>query len=264
MPLDLDRYCERVKLSGIPRANEDGLFAIHRAQAYAIPFEGFDPLLGRGVRLDLPSLEKKLVRSRRGGFCFELNGLMLAVLNAAGFQTEPLLARVFFQRPDTAIRARTHQVTLVTVPGREYLVDVGFGMGTPRSPIPFVLGEHEIEGEHFRLVPHELGTMVQHRFPAGWEDLYVFTRERAHPADFEVSSYYMATHPLSRFRTEPRARRMFEGGGVTVGRSHVTWTRDGEVTSIPTPRGEELLTLLDRELGIELDEIPTWQSPVSP
>ena len=70
----------------------------------------------------------------------------------------------------------------------------------------------------------------------------------------------MATHPLSRFTTEPRVRRMFAGGAVAMSRSHVNWTRNGEVTSIPTPRGEELLAILDREFGIELDAIPTWQS----
>lgn len=261
MSLDLDRYCERVGLARVPPPHEDGLFAIHRAQAFAIPFEGFDVLLGREVRLDLASLEKKLVRSRRGGYCFELNGLMLAVLDLAGFRTEPLLARVFFQRtPDEGVRPRTHQVTIVTLSGREWLVDVGFGAATPRLPIPLELDrEHEIEGEHFRLVSHgELGTMVQHRFPDGWQDLYVFTRERAHPADFVLSNHYTSTHPASRFKQEPRVGRLLQDGRVTMRGERVTWTRNGTSTSIPTPRGKELLVLLDRELGIALDAVPTW------
>jgi N-hydroxyarylamine O-acetyltransferase len=260
MPLDLDRYCERVRLSRVPPPTEDGLFALHRAQAFAIPFEGFDALLGREVKLDLASLEAKLVRSRRGGYCFELNGLMLAVLDAAGFETVPHLARVFYQRtPEEGVRPRTHQVTIVTIGGREWLVDVGFGAATPRLPLPFAYDEeHVVDGERFRLLRDPLGTMVQHRFPDGWQDLYVFTRERAHPADFVLSNHYTSTHPASRFKQEPRVGRLLPEGRVTMRGERVTWLRNGEVTSIPTPRGAELLALLDREFGIALDAVPTW------
>jgi N-hydroxyarylamine O-acetyltransferase len=261
MSLDLDRYSERVGLPRVPSPSEDGLFALHRAQAFAIPFEGFDVLLGREVRLDIPSLMRKLVLARRGGYCFELNGLMLAVLDAAGFQTEPLLARVFFQRtPDEGVLPRTHQVTLVRMGSREWLVDVGFGSASPRLPIPFEVGvEHAVDGERFRLLDHgALGTMVQHLFHDGWKDLYVFTRERAYPADFVMSNHYTSTHPESLFKREPRVGRLLPDGRVTMRGDRVTWTRHGGQSKVPTPRGQELLALLESEFGIALDALPTW------
>ena len=91
---DLPAYLRRIGLYAVPPATRAGLAALHRAHACAIPFENLDILLGRAIRLDLPSLEAKLVSSRRGGYCFEQNTLFAAVLREVGFEVETLEARV--------------------------------------------------------------------------------------------------------------------------------------------------------------------------
>ena len=69
--LDLDAYLERVGLTVAPRPTSTGLADLHLAHATSIPFENLDVLLGRPIRLDLEGLQAKLVRDRRGGYCYE-------------------------------------------------------------------------------------------------------------------------------------------------------------------------------------------------
>ena len=91
---DLSAYLRRIGLDAAPPATVAGLATLHRAHAGAIPFENLDILLGREIRLDLPSLEAKLVAARRGGYCFEQNTLFSAALADLGFRVTPLAARV--------------------------------------------------------------------------------------------------------------------------------------------------------------------------
>src|SRR5262249_26564564 len=92
--LDLDAYCARVNYAGPPTPPLETLPALHLAHATHIPFENLDILLGRGIRIDLDSLQAKLVHARRGGYCFEQNTLFQAVLEQLGFRVTALAARV--------------------------------------------------------------------------------------------------------------------------------------------------------------------------
>jgi N-hydroxyarylamine O-acetyltransferase len=95
----LDKYLERIGVHGTVRPDLATLTALHAAHADAIPFEGLDPLLRRPVKLDLVSLQAKLVCSRRGGYCFEQNILFKAALEAIGFKVTGLAARVRWMAP---------------------------------------------------------------------------------------------------------------------------------------------------------------------
>ncbi len=77
---ELDTYLDRLRYSGVVQPTEDQLETLHRAQVYTIPFENFDILLGRGISLEPAALFDKMVRRKRGGYCFELNGLFLMAL----------------------------------------------------------------------------------------------------------------------------------------------------------------------------------------
>jgi N-hydroxyarylamine O-acetyltransferase len=129
--IDLDAYLARVGLSAAPGVDENGLRELHDAQFHSIPFENLDIHLGREILLDPESLSKKLVGKLRGGYCFELNGLLLLAMNALGFTARPLLARVHLGDSPTSL---THQISLVSLEGRDWIVDAGFGAGGPRRP----------------------------------------------------------------------------------------------------------------------------------
>lgn len=204
------------------------LNAIHLAHATSIPFENLDILLGRPIRLDLDSLQAKLVRGGRGGYCFEQNRLLAAGLEALGFAVTPLAARVRFRA--TQALPRTHMLLKVEAEGRPFLADAGFGGGGPLLPIPF---EDGAEARQFawayRLVAESPRLWaLQIRRGDSWVDLYGFTLDPQEPVDYEMASYFVSTHPASIFtrgviaqRSTPEARyhlrdRMFmiDRGGV--------------------------------------------------
>ena len=131
---DLSAYLRRIGLAKAPAPGVGSLFALHRAHAESIPFENLDILLGRPIRLDLPSLEAKLVSALRGGYCFEQNTLFAAALTAIGFTVTPLAARV--RLGDRRDSARAHMLLSVRAGEKDWLADVGFGGGGLLEPMP--------------------------------------------------------------------------------------------------------------------------------
>jgi N-hydroxyarylamine O-acetyltransferase len=126
---DLDAYLDRIGLEGRPDLAE-----LHRAHVAAIPFENLDPHRGVPVSLAPDDLERKLVRERRGGYCFEQNLLLKAALEALGAQVELLLARVRYNAPAGSVRPRTHLVLRVAAGDVTWHADAGFGAGTLLEP----------------------------------------------------------------------------------------------------------------------------------
>ena len=108
---NLDAYLARINYHDRRCANIGVLTDLHEAHAAMIPFENLDVVLGRPVRLDLPSLEAKLVAGRRGGYCFEQNSLFAAALETMGFKVQRLAARVRYG--STRVGPRTHMVLRV-------------------------------------------------------------------------------------------------------------------------------------------------------
>src|SRR5260221_833573 len=95
-PLDIEAYFRRIEYAGERKPTLSALHDLHLAHATHIPFENLDVMLRRPIRLDLASIESKLVHNRRGGYCFEQNLLIAAVLEQLGFSVTLLAARVRF------------------------------------------------------------------------------------------------------------------------------------------------------------------------
>ena len=194
---DLEAYVERVGLSGRP-----GLVETHRAHVVSIPFENLDPHGGLPVSLELEDLQRKLVRGRRGGYCFEQNLLLKGALEALGARVEPMLARVKLGAPHGVLRPRTHLVLHVEVDGQEWLSDVGFGLGTLPGPVPFGPGDvHELCGWRFRIVEDGFEHVLQTDIGSEWVDVYSFMPQPAPMIDIEVANWFTSAHPNSPFVT---------------------------------------------------------------
>jgi N-hydroxyarylamine O-acetyltransferase len=97
--MNLDAYFARIGYEGPREPTLAVLPALSAAHTRSIPFENLDVLLGRPIKLEIDAIFQKLVCDRRGGYCFEQNGLLLHVLDELGFQVAPLSARVRWQRP---------------------------------------------------------------------------------------------------------------------------------------------------------------------
>lgn len=192
---DLDAYLHRIGAPYDPTVEE-----LHRAHVTAIPFENLDSHAGYTVEIDLESLSRKLVLDRRGGYCFEHNLLLAAALNELGAEVEPILARVRWGTPVGVVRGRTHLLLRVTLDGEVWHADVGFGSGGLIEPIPFgPTGVHEQWGWRFRVVPEGDTLVLQTQERGAWRDVYAYEPEPCALADIEISNWYTATHPDSRF-----------------------------------------------------------------
>ena len=204
--LDLQAYLARIGYTGDLSPTIETLTGIHRAHVLSIPFENLDILLGQPIRLDIESLQAKLVRGGRGGYCFEQNSLFAAVMEHLGFQVTRLAARV--RMGDERSTPRTHMVLAADIEEERWLVDVGFGGDTLLHPIPFDRDEPvRQEAWTFRL-GHEGDVRVLRGLRAdGWMDLYAFTEEPQLPVDYEVANHYTSTWPRSPFVTKAVVQR---------------------------------------------------------
>jgi N-hydroxyarylamine O-acetyltransferase len=246
-----DAWLRRVRLQAAPRPNEDGLEALHRAQAYAIPFENFDILLGRGISLAPGMLVDKLVRHRRGGYCFELNSLLLMALEAFGFKARPLLARV--HTPD-GLTGRGHMLLEVTIKRRRWLADVGFGGPGLRAPIPLQVGRRaRQDGQSFRLVEGKpLGITLQRRDDDHWQDLYSFDLGHVVAADIAYGNHFTSTHPSSFFTFTRVAALPLPEGRITLQNRSVRIADRTMRTEIEIDEGPGYLKALSTHFGIDL------------
>lgn len=206
--IDLDAYFARIGYTGKPAPTLATLCSLHARHPEAMPFENLTPLLGRPVPLDIDSLQRKLIRDHRGGYCFEHNLLFSRVLKAIGFRVTGLAARVLWNQPETAITARSHMLLLVEIQGQPYVADVGFGVQTLTTPLRLVPEvEQDTTHEPFRLVRAGEGFMMQSKIGSTWRTLYRFDLQEQFEVDYEITNYYLSAHPASHFRTSLMAAR---------------------------------------------------------
>ena len=223
--IDLDAYFARIGYHGPREPTLDVLRALHALHPAAIPFEAIDVLLGVGVDLAPAAVDAKLIGRRRGGGCFEQNGLFKRALVALGFEVENLIARVRWMQPaGAAPQPRGHMALRVTVDGERWLVDVGFGGCVMTAPIRF--DSHDAQA-----TPHEacrltdLGREVRQevQLPEGWTTTYDLSKEVQAEVDYEPANWFAATHPNSLFRatlivarTTPQARYALLNNRLTI------------------------------------------------
>ena len=197
---DLSAYFARIGYDGPRAPTLETLRALQLLHPQAIAFENLNPLLGLPVRLDIASLQEKLVRSRRGGYCFEHNGLLLQVLRALGFRVSGLAGRVVWNSPPDDIPARSHMILRVELEEGTYLADVGFG-SSPTAPLRLLPDiAQETPHESFRLLERAAGQYtLQCNLKGQWTSFYMFDLQEQAPVDYQVANYYVSTWPTSHF-----------------------------------------------------------------
>ncbi|WP_292146998.1 arylamine N-acetyltransferase [Mesorhizobium sp.] len=197
---DLDGYFARIGYGGPTDASLATLQALHAAHPRAIPFENIDALMGVSVGLDVASLQEKIFRQGRGGYCFEHNLVFMHALGALGFTVNGLAARVLWGQPEDAITARSHMLLRIELGGRTHIADVGFGGLTLTAPLLVEAGlEQQTPHETFRLVKTGDQFRLQANIGEDWRTLYRFDMTQAYEVDYRVASHFLSTHPSSHF-----------------------------------------------------------------
>jgi arylamine N-acetyltransferase len=257
--VDLAAYLDRVGYRGPSEPTVEALHALVAAHNRSIPFENLDPLMGVPVAdLGPAALVDKLVRRRRGGYCYEHNGLMGYVLAELGFGVTRLAGRVVWMNTSGALPAQTHETLSVTVPGVDgpWLVDVGFGGQTLSSPIRLEAGTVQTtRHEPYRLLEHEDGYVLEAQIRGEWQRLYMFSTRPQPQIDLEVGSWYVSTHPDSSFVTGLSAARVTDDARWNLRGRNLAIHSAAGTQRIRFDTAAEVLEALTERFGIDLSDL---------
>jgi len=270
---DIDAYLARLGYQGSTAPSLATLDALTSAHSQSIPFENLDVLLRRPIHLEPQRLYDKLVTARRGGYCFELNGLFLELLAQLGFAARPLAARVRLGTTDRSIMVqRTHLTLAVTLDGQDWITDVGVGATSLTRALRLEDGLIQATSHDERRLVREDGRWYHQVQHAGqWVDVYEFTGEDMPMVDREVANWYTSTHPASHFlqgltaaRVLPKGRRVTLSGKVLKFRA-----ADGHAREQELDGPQALQAALREHFGIDLPidalrTIPLEVTPPSP
>ncbi len=265
----VDAYLRRLGAEYPAWPTLDALRELHLRHLRTVPFENLSVHLGEEIVLEEERLLDKVVGARRGGFCYELNGLFGALLTALGYEVTLLAARVYGEGGALGIPYDHLALLVRTVDGGDWLADVGFGAHS-HGPLEFgERGEQEDPGGMFRIVeagPDEAGVRGGHD-TARAADLDVLRdgeavyRVELRPrvlGDFVSGAWWHSTSPRSHFLRSPVCSRVTEDGGrITLsGRRLTTTTADGGREERELATDEEVLATYRDRFGVHLDEVP--------
>lgn len=252
--VSLNAYFERIGFAGSIAPTLATLELLQALQPAAIGFENIDPLLGVPVRLDQPSLEKKLLHEGRGGYCFEQNLLLMAVLRELEFTVHGHAARVLWNNPEGASGPLTHMVLTVEIGGTGYLVDAGFGGLTPTAPLKLKTDvEQNTPHETYRLVEDNKSWQLEAKIGDAWKPLYLFDLTERTLGDYEGFNSFVSSNPASAFTQELRVALSPSGRRLALQNNRFTIHAEGQeperrlVTSVA-----ELRALLGDTFGLSL------------
>ena len=257
--IDLAAYFDRIGYAGPAQPTVQTLHALVAAHNGSIPFENLDPLMGIPVAdLGPAELTDKLVRRRRGGYCYEQNGLMGYVLAELGFGVERLAGRVVWMNPNPTLPPQTHQVLSVAVPGVDgrFLVDVGFGGQTLTSPIRLEAGPvQRTRHEPYRLREYGEGFLLEAEIRGDWQPLYTFSTRPQPRIDLEVGSWYVSTYPESAFVVGLTAALVTNDARWNLRGRNLAIHSGGDTERIRFDTAAQVLGALTDRFGIDLTDL---------
>jgi N-hydroxyarylamine O-acetyltransferase len=248
-------YLARIGATAPESPTLGALASLHRAHLLAVPFESLDISLGRPIRLDRAALLAKVVDARRGGYCYELNGLFALLLRSLGYAVDLVSARVA-----TAAGGLTDDfdhLALVVAGGRleePVLADVGFGDGFV-EPLPLRDGvERRERGRLVGLVRRD-DTWVSRvrRDCEDWRDGFVFTTTPHPLSDFAARNEWQQTSPDSHFTRSRLASVLTPTGRATLSGNRLITTTQGRREETELADEEAVRAALADHFGIVLD-----------
>ena len=259
--MDIDAYFTRIGYEGSREPTVDTLNQLHRAHLLAVPFENLDIHLGHPIGLSPASFFDKIVRRRRGGFCYELNGLFGWLLEQLGFAVVMLSARVYDgTRPGPEF---DHLVLLVEA-GEKMIADVGFGdsfLEPLRLDTDVEVVQH---GSAYRLTTSLADQVLERRRDSDWEPQYVFSLTPRRLMEFSAMCERQQTSPESHFTRQTVCSRATLEGRITLSNSRLITTAGGRRVERDVESVDEYCRLLATHFGMDLADEPRIQRLMVP
>ncbi|CRL47721.1 arylamine N-acetyltransferase [Pseudomonas sp. P154a] len=249
-------YLQRLGFDAPPAPTLETLRLLQLRHTGAFAFENLTTLSGEPVLIDLPSIEQKVLFDGRGGYCYELNNLFLALLQELGFDARGITGRVVMGQPEGAWTARTHRLSLVTLDGVRYITDVGFGGMVPTAPLILDTDAEQLTPhEPYRIERHEDGYTLRANVGGEWRPMYIFDLQRQEDTDYTVGNWYVSTHPESSFARQLMVARTGDGWRRTLNNGSFAIHRVGrESERRQVADVDELVGVLQDEFAIRVPE----------
>lgn len=251
MTVNVENYLSRISFPDEPQVNIRTLASLHRHHIQCVPFENLDIHYGRKISLEISHIEEKIIANRRGGFCYEQNGLFCELLRQLGFEVKMISARV---SGDTEYGPEFDHMVLVVELGEEWLVDVGFGDNF-WEPIKLKVGEvQEDPAGFYRIEKHDSNylRMESSKDKVTFSPQYIFTETEREIEDYEGMCEYHQTSPESHFTRERVCTLATGTGRITLRDNHQIETIDGQKTITEVMNEEEYARILKERFEIEI------------
>ena len=248
--MDIQVYFDRIGYTGTRDLTVENLTLLIRQHLETVPFENLDCYPNGHPLSNAPErLYEKIVLNRRGGICFELNGLLFQLLKALGYDCHSVAVRI--PRPD-GIAPISHQGVVVTLDGKQYYCDVGFGGPGPKGALPLDADPVQtVDGEPFRVIRDGISVRIQRHHQDDWRDILLYADVPYIPEDFSGMLYHFSMAPDSYFVVQRLVNLCVKGGGsLALTDNRFTARRDGTVIQMELKDEEEVREVLAKEFGL--------------
>src|SRR5258708_15764400 len=247
--MDVQDYLNRINYQGPLAPTAETLRQLQVAHLLTVPFENLSIHAREAIVLKDEALCEKIVSGRRGGFCYELNGLFAALLRALGFKVAMLSAQVANAEGEFS-QDFDHMALMIEIEER-WLADVGFGDSFVE---PLLLDERDaqVQGDRaYRIVADDERLVVQRADNSSeWKAQYRFTLKPFQYSDYAEMCEYHQTSPLSHFTQAGICSRLTPKGRVTLSDMRLITTEGGERHEHAVATQEEYAELLHKHFDI--------------
>lgn len=249
--MNVQHYFERIDYKGPTAQTVEVLSQLQLVHLLTVPFENLD--IGNHVKIDLDNLYDKIVIRRRGGFCYELNGLFYQLLKEIGFDVIIISARVYNEKTKNYSPEYDHMALIVSISNAHYLVDVGFGEFA-LSPININPGtvtddskgifKIDFFRENYKIVQKE-------NEEGGWTPEYIFTESRRSVDEFYERCLYHQTSPESHFTQKRICSLPTPAGRISLTDNTLKITTKGVITEEELHDEKQVQQVLWNYFGIK-------------
>lgn len=255
--MDIEKYLDRIKYKGQLSPTLKVLNTLQEQHLLNIPFENLDIHYGNEITLNLYKIYHKIIIKKRGGFCYELNGLFLELLKNIGFNAKMVSARVYNSKKTAFGGEFDHMVIIVKIGYKNYLVDVGFGAFISHSlPLEINKTHHDLRGDFIIEKYEDDYYMVSKWIDGKKQPQYIFSDTERQLEDFTNMCHYHQTSNDSNFTQKKLISRPLKNGRITLSENNLKITEDGEITTKQRLNNQnDYITCLLKYFNIQANDI---------
>jgi len=248
--MDTKEYLSRIEFFGKTKVDLNTLNQLHQNHVFHIPFENLDIQNGQKLHLEESKLFNKIINSRRGGFCYELNYLFLSLLKNLGFDAKMISARIFDN--DDFGPEFDHMAIIVSLGNEEWLADVGFG-DLFIKPLKINLEIEQIDGGNtfkISLFSEQSYLLSKSENGLDFEKKYVFETNEKKLEQFLPQCKLKQQSPDSYFVQNKVCTIVQKSGRKTIFNSKYIEKKHGNKTELLIKNKEQEKRILEKEFGM--------------